>query len=86
MSQEQLAERTGISHKYLSSIERGKENPTLDTFIRLAGALNVETSEIFGYEQEKSADDLRRIIDAWLKESDPEKLKVAMRLLRTIYQ
>jgi transcriptional regulator with XRE-family HTH domain len=86
LSQEQLAERIGISHKYLSSIERGKENPTLETFIRLADALNVETSEIFRYQHEKPADELRKIINDWLNHGDPEKLKSAARLLETIYQ
>jgi len=44
LSQEELAEKMGISPKYLSSIERGKENPTLDTFIKLAEALNIVIS------------------------------------------
>jgi transcriptional regulator with XRE-family HTH domain len=35
-TQEQLAERIDISPKYLSSIERGAENPTLDLLGRLA--------------------------------------------------
>ena len=38
-SQEKLAEVTGINAKYLSSIERGEENPTLDLFIRLSQGL-----------------------------------------------
>lgn len=86
MSQEKLAEKVGISHKYLSSIERGKENPTLETFIRLAEALNVETSELFRYQHEKPADELRRIVEDWLENSDMQDLKSAIRLLETIYQ
>ncbi len=46
--------RVGISSKYLSSIERGNENPTMDTFIRLARSLNIEISELFNYSSELS--------------------------------
>jgi transcriptional regulator with XRE-family HTH domain len=38
-SQEKLAELAGINAKYLSSVERGEENPTLDLFIRLSQSL-----------------------------------------------
>ena len=34
-TQEELAEKIDINPKYLSSIERGKENPTLNTLIKL---------------------------------------------------
>jgi len=46
-TQERLAERIDISPKYLSSIERGAENPTLDLLGRLAQGLQVELYELF---------------------------------------
>lgn len=86
LSQEKLAERTGISSKYLSSIERGRENPTLDTFIKLAEALNIELSEIFNFSHEgKSANDLKAFISNLLKGSDEERLKLAVRLIKAVY-
>jgi len=42
LTQDSLAERVQISPKYLSNIERGKENPTLDTLLRLERSLKVE--------------------------------------------
>ena len=48
-TQEQLAERIDISAKYLSSIERGAENPTLDLLGRLAQGLQVELYELFQF-------------------------------------
>ena len=51
-SQERLAEIIGINSKYLSSVERGQENPTLDLFIRLSQGLKVGIHEIFQIEQE----------------------------------
>ncbi len=51
-SQERLGEIIGINPKYLSSVERGRENPTLDLFIRLSQGLKVGIHEIFLIEQE----------------------------------
>ena len=39
ITQDQLSEKVGISSKYLSSIERGEENPTFNTIFKMAGSL-----------------------------------------------
>jgi transcriptional regulator with XRE-family HTH domain len=86
MSQEQLAEKIGISPKYLSSIERGKENPTLDIFTKLAAALGVELSEIFNLSVEgKSVRDLKIFITNLMRGSDEEKLRLTAKIIRAIY-
>ena len=41
-SQEQLAKAAGISRPYLSEIEQGRTNITLDTLYTLAACLNIE--------------------------------------------
>lgn len=86
LSQEGLAEKTGISPKYLSSIERGKENPTLDTLLKLANSLNVEIFEIFNISHEgKSAKELKAFLGGLIKSSDEERLKLAAKIMRAIY-
>lgn len=50
-TQERLSEDIGINPKYLSSIERGKENPTLNMLIKLAVSLDVEMEQLFSYLQ-----------------------------------
>ncbi len=85
MSQEELAEKMGISPKYLSSIERGKENPTLDTFVKLADSLGIEISEIFNYTGEKSPKELKLFISRLIRSRDGEKLKLAAKMMRAIY-
>ncbi|ACS38037.1 helix-turn-helix domain-containing protein [Methylorubrum extorquens] len=42
LSQETLAVDAGVAAPYLSGIERGVRNPTVDVLDRLAGALGVE--------------------------------------------
>ncbi len=46
LTQEQLAERAGLSYKFIGEIERGTGNPTVDTLGRLAQALHVDLAEL----------------------------------------
>jgi len=46
LSQATLAERAGMHHSYVSSIERGRRNVPLDTVCRLAWALGVEVRDL----------------------------------------
>ena len=86
LSQELLSERVGISSKYLSSIERGRENPTLDTIIKISTALDVELSEIFTVAHHgKTSKELRAFIAALLKDSDTEKLKLTAKLVKALH-
>jgi transcriptional regulator with XRE-family HTH domain len=42
LTQEQVEERSGHSQQYLSSLERGRRNPTVVTLYELAQALGVD--------------------------------------------
>lgn len=46
LTQEKLAERSGLSQQYLSDLERGKLNPTVVTLHELAEALGVSHVEL----------------------------------------
>lgn len=46
VSQEHLAFQADISPTYLSQIEAGKRNPSLDTLFRLALGLKLEISDL----------------------------------------
>jgi len=46
MTQERLAERTGISASFLGHIERGSRKASLETLVSIANVLNVGTDKL----------------------------------------
>jgi len=46
LTQEAFAEKSGFSQQYLSSLERGKRNPTIITIYEIATALGVNHLEL----------------------------------------
>ncbi len=46
MSQEDLAEKSGLHRTYISGIERGARNPTINVICRLAKSLNITPSKL----------------------------------------
>ena len=47
LSQEEFAERCGFARSYMSKVERGKANPSLDAVQTLADALKVKVRDLF---------------------------------------
>ncbi len=41
LRQDQLAEKTGLSTNYIGMVERGEKIPALETFLKIANALEV---------------------------------------------
>ena len=84
-SQEKLAEVAGINAKYLSSVERGMENPTLNLFISLAAGLRVELHELFEIEQDGTNPKLlRRKLKSFVEEIRDDQLVRILRILTTL--
>jgi len=84
ITQEQLSERVGINTKYLSSIERGKENPTLKTLLNLTQSLDVNLDEIFSDLYIEDPENRRAMVNSLLDEADDEQLKLAYKILSAI--
>ncbi|WP_090137207.1 helix-turn-helix domain-containing protein [Kosakonia oryziphila] len=47
LSQESFAEKCGLDRTYISGIERGTRNPTLEVLYTLATALHIELTSLF---------------------------------------
>jgi transcriptional regulator with XRE-family HTH domain len=53
LTQEQLAERAGISVDFLSLIERGRSSPSFENLAELAEALEISVAALFSFEGDK---------------------------------
>ena len=85
LTQDQVAERTGLSLNYLSRIERGLENPTLDTFLALADALKVEPLDLFTIDSEESDPRrLRQILARLVADVRDDQLGQMIRIFRVL--
>ena len=52
LTQEKLAEKTGISIDFLSMLERGYRSPSFTTIEHLANALAIEVKELFDFSKD----------------------------------
>lgn len=48
LTQETVAERAGVSYKFLGEVERGTANPSLLTLDRICQALGIDIDELWG--------------------------------------
>lgn len=46
-SQQVLAGESNLSLRYLAGVERGEENPSLDTIVSIADALGISPAQLF---------------------------------------
>jgi transcriptional regulator with XRE-family HTH domain len=56
LSQEALADLTGIDRTYVSALERELYSPSLDMMERLANALNIPVDQLIGSHDSSGAD------------------------------
>jgi transcriptional regulator with XRE-family HTH domain len=49
LSQEALAQKAGLHRTYVGGIERGEQNPSFETIIRLIDALEISLREFAAY-------------------------------------
>lgn len=49
LTQEELADHSGLDRSYIGGIERGERNPTLSVIEKIAEGLGVTLAELFSY-------------------------------------
>jgi len=84
LTQEQLSEKINIDPKHLSRIEVGKSYPSLDTLERIARELGVEIKELFEFMHHVGGKELKDGIKRLLKEADEVKLRLILKIIKTI--
>lgn len=85
LTQEQLGEASGVNYKFLGSLERGVENPSVATLEKIATALEVELMELFRYHHEEAnPDKLKKIITDLIKDEKGERLQLILKIIKAI--
>ena len=78
-SQEQFAESSGITNKYISLVELGKVNPTLDKLLAIAKGLSISLSELVAAGGERAGTPTYIIT-----QSDVDQFEAALRIVDRI--
>mgnify|MGYP006270046969 CR=1 FL=1 len=54
LNQSDLGKKVGVSRQTISSIERGKYNPSIVLALKIAKVFDTSVEEIFSYKEEKN--------------------------------
>ena len=80
ISQEELAHRAGLHRTYVSDLERGARNPSIESIEKLAGALQVSVSNLFeGAENGSSSRQMEEIL---LVQDNPRDVDLTIRVFK----
>jgi transcriptional regulator with XRE-family HTH domain len=78
LTQEDAAERIGVSVEFYARIERGNSLPSVPTFVRIASALGVSADTLIGRDQPEIA------VSAWQPASQPTESPEIRRVVRLL--
>ena len=82
LTQNEIAEKAGLSNRTYADIERGTVNMRLETLIQICMALNITPNEILLKEENDDVEEYENVISDLNTISHKEK-KVALKLLST---
>ncbi|WP_127547448.1 helix-turn-helix domain-containing protein [Paenibacillus amylolyticus] len=89
LTQQQLAELSGLDDAYIGSVERGERNFSIDTLEKIVGGLNISLSNLFlDYNDANQQDAARRdaIVEyvSLLNELNSEQVETLRKILDTL--
>ena len=84
LSQEKVAEENGISSKYMSDLERGEANISIQILERVAINLGITPIELLDNEHEAKRDLLVGEIKGFLDKASDEKIRLMYRIMRAV--
>jgi len=90
LTQEEVAERSGLSVDYVEKIERGTTSPTVETVRQLAQGLGVRISTLFDlYEEDLSPEDSQTALvelTRYLRSKSVKDVRFAYSIIRQILE
>ncbi|MFW5500919.1 MULTISPECIES: helix-turn-helix domain-containing protein [unclassified Maridesulfovibrio] len=76
LSQQDMAERAGISYKYLGEIERGKVNLSVDILMKISNSLQIQPEKLLASQSKTNDSQLKA--QAILADLSPQQLEIIM--------
>ena len=61
MTQQELADRVGVTRQTVNAIELGKYSPSLEVAFRIATVFRVPLDQVFQYERNRSASEKKKV-------------------------
>jgi len=89
LTQEELAEKTGISNNFVSYIEAGKKTASLKVIKKISDVLEMPLSELFKdipSSRRKKVDYTTEQIIYLVRDSRPKTKKLLLKLCKTVLQ
>lgn len=87
ITQEKLADLSGLSLQYIGEIERGRRNPSLTSIQQLSKALDIPMAELFNLEEFRlSLDELRTILARQIESADEDGLRIFFSMAQVIFR
>lgn len=77
LTQEELGEKAGLHYKYIGEVERGEVNPSVETLVAVAKALDINISQLF-------TENWQLPIDCQLQPKDVQLIKEVLPFLSQI--
>src|SRR5690242_16489024 len=84
ITQDILAERSGLSVDSIRRIERGALSPTLDTIEKVANGLELTLSTLFRGFEDGASDSLEELGDL-LSRKRPNEVRQALKVIRSLF-
>lgn len=85
LTQEKLAELTNYSTNHIAKLESARTNPSFELIVAIATVLQVEISELFAFEQQKTPEYIKKELQKIIKNSDNETLKILYKFYCTLF-
>ena len=81
LSQEELSEACGISPAYIGIIERGNRKLSVETLVKIANALNVNTDYLLRDSVRYNSSDIIKKTTSLLHDMDEDEIRYTYRMI-----
>ena len=86
LTQEELAEKTGVTNNYISNIERNKSIPSLETVVKICNVLDITPDYLVLDSLYSSTGYLHDEISELLQQCSPKTIRLISKVIKAIVE